>query len=529
MPKVNTYDTPQVREAPNRVPLQRMDSRGAFGENLGRGLADAGSAGAAIALKQRAEDDAAVTKERVAAYRDFSRSRMYGDDDAFYGRMGRDAYDSRDTMRKELDDKKKEIAKGLTGRQQKLFNQAVQGYVDRDYDGIAKHSAKGRRQWMDEQDAYTITSAQEDGALYWNDNGEYATQIRKSLANLANRNGWTPERRQVEEEKYLSAMHVSAIDNALQADPERAAEYFEANKDDILPSLHDNIRAKIEQRNDDIWVQGQADIINAMGGNLGERRAEAEKIEDPDRRKAVMSQVEHDWRMDKQAEQEVQIGIVDEARKRPADMSLNQWRAANPDKWDVLTANQQAALRKPVVANSDLDVYYTMRGMIAEGRMEDAREYLSRNSDKLTPTDAKGFIDDILPTAGTQTMKPIMSDLSAFNRTVDSVLGKRPTKDGTDRRDYDRKYTIMMGIYEDMMGQWRADNPNTKYVPQEVRQNILDQFEIEKTRERDWWFDTEVSMDDIPVDDMRQIREVLRSQGYPVTPDNIIRVYLSQN
>lgn len=389
MPKVETYDTPQVEAAPARTPLQRFNTSGAFGEAVARG----GFNLAANMERIQAEDDNAMTKERISKYRDFSRARLYGDDDAFFNRKGRAAYDSRDKIRQELEGHVKELSKDLSPRQQRLFKSAAQQYVDRDLDGISKHSATARIDWLNGQDTATILSAQEDGSLYWNDNDAYATQIRKSLSNIAQRNGWSPEKREMEEKKYISAMHLSSIDNILQQNPREASEYFTKHRDDILPSLRDDVQKKIDDQTDAIWAQGEADRIRAGAGTLSDRQAAINEIDDPDRRKLVRQQVEHDWRVEQTAEQEAIADAYEAAANAivVSGQSAQQWAQANPDQWEILPADTKAKLLSGGASEFNHQAYNTVTDLIIEGKTDQALKYLRTHPQLFTDTDYKSF------------------------------------------------------------------------------------------------------------------------------------------
>ena len=113
MPKVETYDSPQVAAQALRTPLQRLDSRGAFGEALGQGIVDNAQSIFKIEQDRQERDDAAVAKERVNSYREFSRKRMFLDEDAYMTRQGRSAYDSHADMQRELEEHERELGKDL--------------------------------------------------------------------------------------------------------------------------------------------------------------------------------------------------------------------------------------------------------------------------------------------------------------------------------------------------------------------------------------------------------------------------------
>lgn len=540
MPKVETYNEPRVQSRSLDIPLQNFDSRGAFGEAVGAGLQDAGSVLGAIAEKTMQENDSAVTKERINQYRDYSRQRLFDDEDAFYNRQGRDAYDTRKEMRAELEKKRKELEADLSPAQLRLYGELSTEYVQRDVDGMTKHAAKGRVEWLNNQDQATVLTAQEDASRSWNDNDIYLEQIKRSTKMLAQRNGWPAEMRQVEEMKALTAAHLSAIENAIEVDPEAAEAYFDAHRDDILPSLHDDIQKKIDVNIDTRWAQHEADRIRVAGGTRQERMAQVNEIEDPERRKLVKDQVYNDFLQEKYGEEEERITNYDDATTaiREEGQSWQQYRANNFDAWLSLSSKQRLELQKPEAARatvSDRATYYELTGLMATDRNQ-ARTALAEKGHLLNDSDYKAFTRELFSATGATGDKLSMTNLSAFNFTMKSVLGAAPTSSSSKARvqEYNRKYNILYGMYEEALKDWRSANPNQKVIPNDARQAILDQFEIQSTRKDigplglDFLNpDEEGNLGEIPSNELAQIKAKLEADGYPVTTENIMQLYMT--
>ena len=97
MPKVEGYQ-PTIAEQPLRTPYQRLDP-GNGTLLLARGAENVADTMSKIGAQMQEEDDNAVIKERVTAYRTRSLETM----EKYRGVMGRDAYDSREKVGKELE------------------------------------------------------------------------------------------------------------------------------------------------------------------------------------------------------------------------------------------------------------------------------------------------------------------------------------------------------------------------------------------------------------------------------------------
>jgi hypothetical protein len=529
MPKVTEYGTPQVRQQPLRTPLQQFDSRGAFGESLAAGLSDV----AATLERVREEDDRTLVKEKLAEYRAFSSQRSYQDEDAYYRRQGKAAYDSLEGNKKELADFRRELGKDLTPQQLRMFNLVSQDYIDRDYEGLAKHAFKGREQWQNETDVNGIELAKQELALNWTDAGTYVKQIKKINSDMAKRNGWPDEKREVNEIAALTAAHRTAIENIVKQSPTAANAYYEQHKDDIHPDQRDEIVELLETGTRTNWVMTAADQIAASGASLTRQLEMARTAAGDDgvARKALRTELEHRdavrWQQSQRFRSEAAYHAVTMIGTGPGDISATEYASQYPDQWNALTTDVQNALSGDgLPKQSDLGTYYRLTGLISRGETGKATEYLSENVGKLSHTDAKSFIDDLFkPGTTTGGYKLVEGDTAAFNRMAERILGKRPN-DVSDRQEWDTRRDVMLGMFQGSLNTWHANHPNMKQIPFEDRETLLHRFTVEATKEVDWWPDKQVGIDDIPIDELEAIRARLKREGYDHNnPVNIIKLY----
>ena len=373
MPKVETYQ-PQVAEAPLQLPLQRLDTGGGNAA-LARGAANLTYDLSRLHAQLQEEDDAAVVKERINKYRTQSLSTL----EEYRGVMGRDAYDTRGKVESSLQEYAKELGGDLTGRQQQLFDSAVQDYILRDKATIGDHSFQQRTTWLNGQDEALVALAQEDyvanpnshanpqehhdrivasdaryGELGQNArpdgktsteisvtveseelggwanvpllvkgqvgveallSGEkptpqqeqiavrrakervakgatlpsygsveeavkaaesrteeekvrpyrpgsiYEQQIRGAAANLANRNGWAPEKQQLYVDEKISEANVAIVNQYLDSSPAQAASFYANNKDKILPSMRAPLEKQIVEEGKYVRVQNAVEAL----------------------------------------------------------------------------------------------------------------------------------------------------------------------------------------------------------------------------------------------------------------------------
>lgn len=524
MPKVVSYNTQQVQQDKLATPLQRLNSAGAFGEQLGQGLQNLSS----DLDKISAENDMAVAKERTNILRDKLREAMYHSDNAYYRSNGRDAMMGRDMARDTVTKLRQEVGKGLSGRQLKLYDTIAQQYQDREYDGIESHAFKGRNSWLDQNDKTAIESAQQDLAIHTSDPTPYLKQIEVAVLNQANRNGWDKDTLDLETSKAKTAAHMGAIDTLLERSPGDAKAYYETHKDAILPTLRDEIEGKISGQVDAQLAQQAADGIRLSGGTREERLAQVNQIEDANQRNLARTQVISDLQQEKLAEQEGQLAAYDEALKAiNGGMSATQWQLANPKQWGQMSGTQQRQLLKGNATETDMRAYWEIKGLMATSKAA-ARDYLLDNLDKFSSADAKSMMDALhKPPAGEAN---VLSNKAAFDKAATELFGARPSK-GSSQKKWDSRYNVLMGYYQTQLDEWAANNPNSKHIPDQTRREILNGLYI--TAKQDARFlgvslpwDEEVGLQDVPTDELPLIEAAIQAHGKTVTPELILDYYL---
>lgn len=120
----------------------------------------------------------------------------------------------------------------------------------------------------------------------------------------------------------------------------------------------------------------------------------------------------------------------------------------------------------------------------------------------------------------------VVTDGASLKNTAELLFGKKPT--GRNNPDqWNQQYNVLYGWFQSEIDAWSAGNPKAKSIPASVRDEILDRALIEATKEDGGFlfFDKDVTIGDIPVDDLEDIQAVLRANNRAVTPENILAVY----
>jgi len=522
MPKVQPYE-PQVRPSPLQIPAQRLDPRGAFGEALVEGASRFASSMERI----QDEDDKAVVKDRINQYRERSRARMFGDDDAFLNRQGKAAYDSRNDARDELSKYRDELSKGLNGNQQRMFSTLSQEYLDRDSENIAKHAQKSRISWLNSEDEAGVESAKNDVALYWNNPAPYTAQIRGLVNNIAQRNGWGPEQKELKLEEALTSAHASAIDNILTDNPRGAEAYFLEHKGEISPKVWDDISKKIDTAKTNGLAQYTADEAMLQPDLSQAREYIKNKLGDePEAREKANRIVAEEYRIREHQENELRNDWFTEGDlfRRDLNQSIEQWKSQNPDKWAFLTPQQRAYLESKPSVETDLRAYYEVKALIASGDNNGALKIISQA--RFSDSDSKKLIDSMYKAKPER--KNLQTDLAYGKDRIIDAVGPQPPKSKPEAyRLWQARNNVLIGWYQEELDKWYEDNPNKENIDNNSRKEILDRLNIEVLVEDAGWFyfDAFQGIRDIPAQDYVDIVRELETEGLLASPENVLKTY----
>lgn len=535
MPRIETYNGPQVQQrALSGATYSANATAQQMGAGVGRAISQAGQVLNQNAQKMKAEDDQAKVKAQLAEFRKQLNQRTYLDDDAYYNRKGIEAYETFEPMLNEFDEVRTKMAEGLSQDQARVFNEAAQQYITNEHGQMSRFASAERNNWLNDQDQAVIEQAQADGALRYMDNGKYAAQIDTTLSVMADRNGWPEEKVQQEREKYLSAMHVQALDNLFAKSPGVAKDYYETHKESISPDLHDDIEEQIETSDRAVWVEESAAQIRLAGGSRTERMKQINDLtDDPERRKALRQQVDYDLAQENRAQQEAAVSAYDEAYSAIVDpmgagLSPVQFQATNPELWDAMTPSQKNSILSATgtgkkAITTQLPVYNEVLGMINSGdsTTEEVTDFILNNADQLSNADAKSLLksaQDIGKAASSSEKNPFNSDAkSQFNDWIEATVGPEPsTSDEKDRMAYNQRRNILRGMYVNSLTEGMSYNDRTQLLDQMTRKFLIDDPGwINKDRQ------TEVDLFSIDGELLNEYQVGFNAIGIPMTDENL--------
>ena len=201
----------------------------AMGEELGRGLQKVGQA----LYDWQDEADTAQAKMADTKYADLIRNELYGDGTGFMYASGSDAMGRRGTVAERLKAAQDELLTGLSPAARARAQTAIQSRYQGALQSVDQHTAGEGRTYLNDASQARITMFAQE-AIYKPDNAAIEMQRAEvELNDMAARNGWSPEVKEVERIKMRTEVHSGIITRLENVDPVAALAYLSEHKDEM--------------------------------------------------------------------------------------------------------------------------------------------------------------------------------------------------------------------------------------------------------------------------------------------------------
>jgi hypothetical protein len=291
---VPVYTGPQERltALPNvRVAAAQSDLP-QFGASLQRAGADLG----AIAAREQERQNAdrlfraeAALKEEYLAFETSLRERR-----------GQNAWGVTGDVRQWWEENGKRHTEGLENDAQRaLFEPQVSTLRQQSMESAAKYEAQERRVSLEESARSSIVNSINVAAASHDNPDAIAgakSDVLKRIQVQAEFNGWTPERREAEESLHLTNLHKQVLQPMVDADPERAREYFAANKSEIAGADQDELEKLVRVGGLRAKAQRETDALLTRGETEAETLKRAREQFEGEERDEVVARVEKRFR-----------------------------------------------------------------------------------------------------------------------------------------------------------------------------------------------------------------------------------------
>lgn len=273
MPRVPTYDTPQVQQQPTR-PIQ-LQGVAPDNTSIAQGLQTLGRGAQMLMDKEREKADTALLMDADNQLTKWQQQSMYGENGA-YTRKGQNALDVTNQTLDQFDKAQAEIAKTLTNDQQKArYAQIVNSRRNSLSSDLNRYEYGERQNYYGQVESGQIATSMQGAALEYRDPAkvqQYRSKIDAVLDSRAQRLGLSPEAAQAEKLKYNSSLvsdvlQRQATDNPYEA--QKSLKQFEgAMTADDLVRVGGMIEGKVDrlqQRAEMAQLRNEAKAERTLG------------------------------------------------------------------------------------------------------------------------------------------------------------------------------------------------------------------------------------------------------------------------
>lgn len=242
MPRVPTYETPQVQQQTTR-PVQ-LQGVAPDTTSIAQGLQTLGRGTQMLMDKEREKADTALLMDADNQLTKWQQQAMYSDG-GVYTRKGQNALDVTNQTLDQFDKAQAEIAKTLTNDQQKArYAQIVNNRRNSLSNDLNRYEYGERQNYYGQVEKAQLETSMQGAALEYQDPAkvnEYRQKVDAVLASRADRLGLSPEAAQAERLETNSGMSTAVIQRMLIDSPQKAKSYYESYKDTM--TAEDQIRA----------------------------------------------------------------------------------------------------------------------------------------------------------------------------------------------------------------------------------------------------------------------------------------------
>jgi hypothetical protein len=369
---VPTYGSPNVQQA--ALPGARLGvqaSPGTFGAGAARGAVDLAQSGLDIQEQERAKADQVRMLDLERKLGEWENAKLYDPNTGAFSKRGEDAFGLPESVGQDFDGFAGDLQTGLTSDRQRL---AAQQLIESRRTGIQRslmnHVAGEQRNVEDQALAGVV--ATEDSAAIANYNdpervAQAAARKRMAIEGHARRNGLPPEAVAAAVAESTSRTYAGAIGRMIDRGDDLAAkDALERWKGDLTGEDAARIDGALKVSSTKAESRGIADEVSRAPDLQSALAAlDQRKIADTDVYDQTRSRVVAHYQLERQADQEHQEGIVQDATDR---IDADKTGAAledliPPQQWAQLRPSYRKQLQTYRRGNvqTDWGVYYDLR------------------------------------------------------------------------------------------------------------------------------------------------------------------------
>lgn len=255
-----------------------------------RGAGNLAAAGMQFAEEKdrlQAQLDEAAAKKIDADYAEYSRSVLHTGDAAFYTLEGFNASNARETVEKQLEEKRQElIQRASNPRMRAMAQDALERRYGADLQGVATYANRQLRVEETRQSARRASTAADDAVTYFDDPARFAEEIAVGTSEIRGelaKQGAAPETIQDEVSRWQSGVHRRVAEGMLgRMEVDAAISFVAANRPNMTEEDAAALDRAIARPLMERKIDGLADYVMGEGGMPAPEGAADGEPADPD-------------------------------------------------------------------------------------------------------------------------------------------------------------------------------------------------------------------------------------------------------
>ena len=537
MPRVPTYDGPQVADRPLQPVLQGPIDASSGTRALGQTIAGLGDT-LDRAQRRDAEAEANTIDTEVTAgwlEWDAAARRKY---------QGANAREYETEAAKWWDDARAKYGASASPLARQQVGQALGRKRNQAMASVSGHVGTELERHADQQAEAAAQTTIEFG-IDQGDPAGAAARVRQISAEKGARKGWTTEQVQAEQQRMLGTLHLAYITRLADTDAAKARAYAEANKAEIPAAAQVRLDQVLKGSEDNQFADQFAARVAAKP--LADQLAAAAEIQDPQRREKTLLSIRQNHAMVKEAQREREAGAADQAwqlvgqgRRVPELTLLQMDGRARVQLQDYLRERaKQAASGEKV--KTDWETYIDLRTKLAAGEQVDLRPYTTR----IAGPQMEQLLD--IQTKAKDPKSPKQDSMFTDEQRINNALQGL----GIDRHSKNKAQQDAAGQFAaEVDRRVRAESAakGGKDLTADEKQRVIDGITMDKVYVDEWGRDPEkplalltpdqlgkayvksggreVKLSSVPAADREAIIRGRRARGLPVTEQAIVDTYV---
>lgn len=533
---------PAARNIPSSGPFREFLPTDSFGvapmnpTAVGQGIAAVGQGLDRLGKAVQDFQERASTTAAEEALVNFEREKntfFFDPETGYFNTQGRDAFDQKETAIESLTKLQQKYSDSINDvNARDMFSRASTVQITRAQQDILRHASTQFDAWETATLNARLENTLENASLYWNNPSKRAVQLelgRQAIIDISMIKGASPESTAEELQTYNSRFATATIESALGVSSAAGQQALAENKDmleapDILKvqsKIDTKMQAEIQQRNSSAAITIATSLVSQFGDMASARSlitAEIEEIEDPDLRSKALRESTYQLDNRMRAKSESQAATFEVAERfLMQGGSVDQFIAANPDGWQGLTPAQQRTLKPGEVITTD---FSTLQRLLNLPQEDLARVNPADYVDRLAERDRR-YLEDQVKSAitGAPEGQVGRTRTAQVTSVITRIFGDDKKWKNETREQVDAFYSMITAEEE-----YRQQLKGSPLSADEFN-SMLNDMTRKAVIERKWLPDQTLSLPSVPASEVAPISAILRGSGYPVTSDNIIKIY----